>query len=111
MTGGGKEKTPSGLAKDPAAIRFVVGGEARRALAEAQVEADPARLADGWERRFVADGARCDEMMRLYEELGYEVVADPIRPEQLAGACEDCRLLMGRRFRMIYTRDPRAVRP
>ena len=69
-----------------------------------RIAPDPARAAAGWERRFVADAARADEAMRLYAELGFEVCADPLAPEDLTGGCEDCRLLMLRTFRTIYTR-------
>ena len=65
---------------------------------------DPRRVAEGWERRFVADEARAAEMMRLYEELGFETVADPIRTEDVSDACGDCRLVAALRFKMIYTR-------
>jgi hypothetical protein len=34
----------------------IVEQEARRMLSEAQLAPDPARVADGWERRFIADG-------------------------------------------------------
>ena len=61
-------------------------------------------MADGWERRFIADGERAREAMELYEELGYEVCADPLRPEDMANDCEDCKLLMLLQFKTIYTR-------
>ena len=88
-------------------LGFIVAGEARRVLSDAQIHADPARVADGWERRFIADGPRVEEMIQLYRELGYEVVADPIEPEHLGGDCEDCQLVIRLRFRMIYTRKNR----
>ena len=34
-------------------------------------EADPARLAAGWERRFVADPRRAHEAAALYVALGF----------------------------------------
>jgi hypothetical protein len=89
-------------------LRQVVETEARRALAEARIAPDPARLAAGWERRFVTDSSRVAEMVRLYEELGWEAVADPIRPEQLVGDCDDCRVAAQLRFVTIYTRPRRA---
>lgn len=92
---------------DAAPLGRMVGQEARRLLAEARIAPDPARVAAGWERRFVADGGRVDEALRLYRELGFEVCADPLRPEDLAGECEDCQLLMLLRFQTIYTRVPR----
>jgi hypothetical protein len=70
-------------------------------------EADPARLAQGWERRFIAHGARLDEMVRLYEALGYEVVADPVSGGRPGVECEGCRLATGLGFKLIYTRSRR----
>ena len=85
-------------------LGFVVQAEARRMLSDAQIAGDPQRLADGWERRFIADGQRAEEMIRLYEELGFEVATDPIRPEDMDDDCEDCQLLAQLRFQLIYTR-------
>ncbi len=70
-----------------------------------EVAPDPERAAEGWERRFIADPVRAAEAARLYEELGYEVCADPVRPDDLASGCEDCRLLMLLQFKTIYTRS------
>jgi hypothetical protein len=56
----------------------------------------------------VVDGARADELVQLYAELGYEVVADPVSGSELGGEdCKDCRLVAMLRFRVIYTRHPR----
>lgn len=88
-------------------LSFLVEGEARRVLSEAQLRPDPARIADGWERRFIADGARAQEMAALYESLGFEVAADPIRPDEMGEDCEDCQLLALMKFRTIYTRRKR----
>ena len=85
-------------------LALVVEQEARRVLTESALEGDPQRLADGWERRFIADGERAKEAMALYQELGYEVCADPLRPEDMADDCEDCKLLMLLQFKTIYTR-------
>jgi len=66
----------------------------------------------GWEPRFVADPARAEEAIRLYRELGFEVVADLIESKDLSPDCGDCGLAMALRFRMIYTRrPPRAAAP
>jgi hypothetical protein len=86
------------------ALSEMVGQEAHRILSESQIAPDPARVAAGWERRFIADGFRADEMVALYEELGFEVVADPVKPEQLVDDCQDCRLLILLEFKTIYTR-------
>ncbi len=98
---------PSPGAKEVAPLRYIVEAEARRVLSEAQVEADPARIADGWERRFIADGPRVAEMVALYESLGYEVVADPIRAEQLDDECVDCQVLM----QLAFPPSPRLSLP
>ncbi len=45
-------------------------------------------------------------MMALYRELGFEVCADPVTPEQVGDDCADCRLLMVLAFKTIYTRRP-----
>jgi len=82
----------------------IVETEARRVLSEAQLQADPARVADGWERRFIADGARAEEAIQLYESLGFEVVADPLQADELAEECDDCLLVALMKFRTIYTR-------
>jgi hypothetical protein len=81
----------------------MVEGEAKRVLSEAQLEPDPARLAAGWERRFMTDARRTEEVVALYEQLGYEVAADPIRPEELGDDREDCHLALPQ-FRTSYTR-------
>jgi hypothetical protein len=90
--------------RESAALRFVVARAAHHASAERAVATDRRRLAGGWEPRFVAQGARLEEMVRLYQELGYEVAADLVRPEDVAPGCQGCRVLIGMDFRMIYTR-------
>jgi hypothetical protein len=87
----------------------IVESEARRALEEQEVQADPARTAAGWERRFLADASRVAEAVALYEALGYETCADPIRREDLTGECDDCQMVMLLHYRMIYTRRPPAA--
>lgn len=85
-------------------LGFVVEGEARRALLESELAPDPARIAEGWERRFLAEDARAREMAALYAELGYEVCVDPFRPADLPGACESCGLLSVLALKTVYTR-------
>lgn len=82
----------------------LVEHEARRVLSERVLEGDPRRLAEGWERRFMADGRRAEEAIALYEELGYEVCADPVRREDLGDDCDDCQLVALLKFVTIYTR-------
>jgi hypothetical protein len=86
------------------ALAGIVAGESRRILSEAALDADPARVAEGWERRFVADGRRAEEAMALYGALGFEVVADPIRVDGMDPECEACQVAMLLNFKTIYTR-------
>ena len=83
----------------------LVQGEARRVLTEAQLEPDPARVAAGWQRRFITDATRGEEMMELYRQLGYEVCADPVRVEELSDDCQGCRVVIESQFVTIYTRN------
>jgi hypothetical protein len=65
---------------------------------------DPALVAAGWERRFMADGLRLREYTELYESMGYEVRAEQVKPEEISDQCSDCRLLICRQFLTLYTR-------
>ena len=87
-------------------LHHVVSAEARRVLSQAQLRPDPERVAAGWERRFITDARRAEELTALYRELGFEVAADPVRPEELGDDCEDCRLITLLQFKTIYTRRP-----
>ena len=88
---------------DPAgALRAIAEAEALRTLGTQRVRANPARLAAGWERRFVADAARAEEAVALYVEMGLEAVADPVIPEDLGEGCDGCALAT--LFRTVYTR-------
>ena len=86
----------------------VVRSEAQRMLSDAQRAPDPARAAEGWERRFITDASRLDEVVALYEAAGFEVCADPIRREEFGDDCDDCQLLALLQFRTVYTRPRRA---
>ena len=89
---------------DAGSLGRLVELEAKLAGWETRMRADPARLADGWTRRFIADAARAEEAIELYTALGYEVCADPVRADEIADECEGCRLLAALRFKTIYTR-------
>lgn len=107
--GSEQDVTPQeGHTEPPDSIRrlgALVGAEAHRVLSEAQIQADPARLAAGWRRRFVTDATRAAEAVDLYEQLGFEAVADPLDAKELGEQCDDCRLLALLRFRTVYTRQ------
>jgi len=76
----------------------------RRFFSDAQLEPDPALIAEGWERRFTADEERTKEVVELYTQLGYEVKAVPVRADELDDDCQDCRPVVSAYFRTIYTR-------
>jgi hypothetical protein len=77
---------------------------AGRVLSDAQLQPDPALVAEGWERRFTADVQRTQEAVELYTQLGYEVRAESLQLEQLTGECEGCRSSVVLEFKTIYTR-------
>ena len=71
------------------------------------LQPDQARLAEGWEHRFVATGDRVTEMTALYQELGYEVLAQEVSPAGLDLGCAAC--FSGQlSYTSIYTRRPSA---
>ena len=67
---------------------------------------DPALLAQGWERRFMADPSQAKEAERLYSELGFEVRTESIKPFELSELCGSCGLATCRAYVTIYTRRP-----
>ena len=75
-----------------------------RFLPEAQLQPDPALVADGWERRFTADSPRAAEAIELYTKLGYEVRVESLRPEEITDECEGCHSPAALEFKTIYTR-------
>jgi hypothetical protein len=101
------EDPPRPPRHDTGAIDALLRAEAARSAASARLEADPARLAAGWERRFVIEARRAEECVRLYQALGFEVASDPVRGDDLVDDCTDCALVAQLDFRMIYTRRGR----
>jgi len=92
------------------------------ALVGARFKPDPHLLAQGWEYRFVAGGPRLLETTELYEQLGFDVLAQTVPQESFADECEGCRVVALLELRMVYTRrrsqtedrmedlDPKAAR-
>ena len=68
------------------------------------IPADRELLAQGWERRFMADPIREKEVTDLYSELGFEVLSEPVKSSELSEVCGDCRLVACKEFTTIYTR-------
>ena len=65
---------------------------------------DRGRVESGWTYRFVAEGARAEEVTRLYRELGFEVVEDPVAAREGPRECTECYGALGPGHRAIYTR-------
>ncbi len=75
-----------------------------RVIAESQLQADPALVADGWELRFIADEERTPEATALYADIGFDVRAEPLHASVGdADECAPCQTSTVR-FHAIYTR-------
>ena len=79
-----------------------------RVLSDAELQPDPAFVAEGWERRFTADPQRAEEAMELYAQLGYEVRAEPVNRQELKDECDGCRSTVTFQFKTIYTRKKKS---
>ncbi len=102
---------PESDAKDERAQRSLanlVRAEALRADAEERIRPDPARLEQGWTFRFAIESSRASDLVTLYESSGFEVIADPVKVEQVGDECADCRLMLQRTYVAIYTRTREA---
>ena len=85
-------------------IESLLDGLSRRMLSAAQLQPNSSLIAQGWERRFTADEQRAKEAMDLYSQLGFEVRAEPVLPEELQDDCQDCKTVVSYYFQTIYTR-------
>lgn len=101
----------SNIASDQDSVKslgLIVEQEARRFFSEAQLKPDPALVAEGWQPRFIADARQTKEATDLYEELGFEVRAEPVPIEAMGDDCSDCQALILLQFKTIYTRKKKA---
>ena len=73
-------------------------------LPDLDFEPDPKLVAEGWERRFMADADRAKEAEELYESLGFEVLTEAVKPTELSDLCSDCQLVVCRYYVTVYTR-------
>lgn len=87
-------------------LASLVRTEALRSEAAGRIRPDPARIAAGWERRFVIEKGRAADLTRLYVQAGFEVAQDPVPPELLDDECLDCRLVINLEYVSLYTRKP-----
>ena len=67
---------------------------------------DAQLAAEGWIKRSVYAEPRLSEIVAMYEEIGLEVRLEPFDPSETPG-CSQCRKQHSRRYRTVYTRDPR----
>ena len=58
----------------------------------------------GWKRQFTADEPRLSEAVEEYQELGFEVLLEPLNPLEMSGECTSCLSACGDRYKTIYTR-------
>lgn len=68
------------------------------------VKDDPRLIADGWERRQLADPNRAKEAIELYESLGFEVFAKTLEDSDFGEDCKTCAVAGCQGYVMIYTR-------
>jgi hypothetical protein len=64
---------------------------------------DPELIAQGWERRFIAEDKRAQDALEIYEELGHEVRIEPITLEELKEECHGCLVIL-KKLKAVYTR-------
>lgn len=56
----------------------------------------------GWEKRFTMDEPRLSEMAKQYEELGFEVLLEPV--DLSSEDCTCCFAGNPNRYKTLYTR-------
>ena len=57
---------------------------------------------DGWTKRFTMDEPRLSQAVVQYEEIGFEVLLDPI--DTSSEECTSCMTTSIGRYKTIYTR-------
>lgn len=78
--------------------------ESQRVSQENQWQREATLATAGWQRRFVADAVRAEEMVELYRQLGFEVLLEVVQIVESGDDCKDCTPLMQSEYRTIYTR-------
>jgi hypothetical protein len=59
----------------------------------------------GWTRQFTADEPRLSEAAEEYGKLGFEVLLEPVDPQETEGDCTHCLMAACDRYKIIYTRQ------
>ncbi len=57
---------------------------------------------EGWTKRFTIDDPRLSEAVAEYEEIGFEVLLEPV--DMSSEECTSCMMAPTDRYRTIYTR-------
>jgi len=57
---------------------------------------------EGWEKRFTMDEPRLSEAVAQYEEIGFEVLLEPV--DTSSEECTSCLTAISDRYKTIYTR-------
>ena len=61
-------------------------------------------LSSGWQRRFVTDKKRAQELEKVYRDTGFEVRIEWVTPERLDKQCSSCAESVCKTYAIIYTR-------
>lgn len=61
-------------------------------------------VSQGWVRRFMVGHDRLDESKQIYQELGFEIRQEPVKPDEFHEICQDCQTLACKDYVTIYTR-------
>jgi hypothetical protein len=71
----------------------------------------PPEPPSGWQRRFVADAERANEMSEVYRLAGFDVRIAPATPDDFSESCTACWLVQSGLFRVVYTRRLQGAAP
>jgi hypothetical protein len=83
-------------------ISIVAAGFSLRLICEREMTREEELQKEGWEKRFTIDEPRLSEMLEQYQELGFEVLLEPVDPS--SEECTVCITASPDRYRTIYTR-------
>jgi len=65
---------------------------------------------EGWRKMFAGGGARLEESVELYKELGYEVHLEPMSEEDFPPECKGCAVLASCvEYKVIFIRPKKAT--
>ncbi|MCP4806912.1 MAG: cyclohexa-1,5-dienecarbonyl-CoA hydratase [Proteobacteria bacterium] len=63
-------------------------------------------VAEGWQRRFLADESRAREAQEMYSSSGFEVHLQRLMPDDFGEKCQDCAASVCTSYVVVYTRKP-----